>query len=354
MWAIAESGETFRLLSLFHPQARYPRVWSGDVVLLAPGPLPTVDYYLTPRLRELPAGAVRKYDSRVVNATPEQLPEGAFVIIVRHAAPAWLRLLARHRARWSGVALLMDDDLPNAWSCRELPLTYALWTSGRYWRSHRLLAAVCDRLWVSNTRLQARYADRGAQVVTPMEPYPLPPASPSGTRRWAYLGTRTHQREIDWLLPVVAAVQARSALFGFELFGDARVARQFARVPRARVLPPRPWPEFVQYCRTTRLAVGVAPLLPGGFNALRSGVKLFDITRCGAAAVLSRVAPYAPELEEVAAALLPNDPDAWVTAISGLLNDDERRIAAHARAAAWVAQAGRETDLLQMMRERVG
>ena len=35
----------------------------------------------------------------------------------------------------------MDDDIPAAWSCGELPLPYRMWTSGRYWRVHRLLAA---------------------------------------------------------------------------------------------------------------------------------------------------------------------------------------------------------------------
>lgn len=341
------------LLSLFRPQARYAREWSGSVAVLAPGPLPTVDYYLTPRLRALPAGTLRRFDSRVFDAAAERLPEGSFVVIVRHAEPAWLRMLARHQARWSGVAFLMDDDIPAAWSCGELPLPYRMWTSGRYWRVHRLLAAVCDRLWVSNARLQAHYANCGAQVLTPMEPYPLQPASPSGTRRWAYLGTHIHQREIDWLLPVVAAVQARSALYGFELFGDARVARQFSRVPRVRVRAPRPWPEFVHYCRSAQLAVGVAPLLPGHFNAMRTHVKQFDITRCGAAGVFTRAEPYAPALDGVAGALLPNDAAAWVDAIIDLLEDDQRRIAAHARGAAWVAQAGSETDLLQMMRERV-
>ncbi|MGE0558040.1 MAG: hypothetical protein AB7O69_07185 [Burkholderiales bacterium] len=341
------------LLSLFRPQARYTRDWSGSVAVLAPGPLPTVDYYLTPRLRVLPAGTLRRFDSLVPDAAADQLPEGTFVVIVRHAEPAWLRLLARHRARWSGVAFLMDDDIPAAWSCAELPLAYRLWTSSRYWRSKGLLAAVCDRIWVSNARLQAAYPDVLSRVLPPMEPFGAGVPAPRGTRRWAYLGTHTHRREIDWLLPVVAAVQARSALYGFELFGDARIARQFSRVPRVRVREPRPWPEFVHYCSSAQLAVGVAPLLPGHFNAMRTHVKQFDITRCGAAGVFTLAEPYAPALDGVAGALLQNEPAAWIEAIVALLDDDDRRIACHARAAAWVAQAGHEVDLPALLRERV-
>ena len=341
------------LLSLFRPQARYRQDWSGAVVVLAPGPLPTVDYYLTPRLRGLPAGAVRLFDSRLPAAAAEQLPEGAFVIIVRHAAPDWLRLLARHRARWSGVAFLMDDDIPAAWLCTELPLDYRLWTSGRYARIHSLLAAVCDRVWVANERLQARYAESGAREITPQEPYAPQPAAPVGTRRWTYLGTRTHQREIDWLAPVVAAVQAHSAQYTFELFGDARVARQFAQVPRVRVLAPRPWPAFVQHCQSAQVAVGVAPLLPGRFNAMRTHVKAFDITRCGAAGVFTRCAPFAPALDDVAV-LLPNDPALWIAEIRRLLEDDAARQALHQRASAWAARAGADVALEPLIRERVG
>lgn len=338
---------------MFRPRARYARDWSGVVAVLAPGALPTVDYYLTPRLRGLPAGSVYRFNSMTAESSASSLPDGTFVVIVRHAAPAWLRWLARHRGRWSGVAFLMDDDIPAAWTCGELPLGYRLWTSGRHARVRGLLAAVCDRVWMSNARLQARYPESEARVLPPIEPFGQRPASPPGTRRWAYLGTHVHRREIEWLLPVVNAVQMRSEAFEFELFGAGRVERRFAALPRVRVRAPRPWPEFLRYCVSAQLAVGVAPLLPGRFNAMRTHVKLFDITRCGAAALLSRAEPYGPELEEVAAALLPNDPATWIDAITELLEDDTRRGAVHARAAAWVDQAGREVDLSAWMRERL-
>jgi len=338
---------------MFQPRARYAREWSGSVAILAPGPLPTVDYYVKPRLRVLQERAVHQFDSRTFDEAAETLSPGTFFVIVRHASPGWLRWLAAEPARWSGVAYLMDDDIPAAWSCRELPLDYRLWTSGRYAWVRRHLEKVCDRVWVSNDRLQARYAAVKPQVLPPLEPFAPQAAAPRGNRRWAYLGSRIHQQEIKWLLPVVAAVQVRSPDYEFEIFGDKKTAKRFSQIPRVNVLAPRPWPEFATYCQSTEIAVGVAPLFPGRFNAMRSEVKIFDITRCGAAGIFTQVSPYVPALNDVAAALLSNDPDAWIEAIVGLLENDDRRLACFARAALWVERAGRDVDLIARIRDRV-
>jgi glycosyltransferase involved in cell wall biosynthesis len=338
---------------MFQPRARYTRDWSGSVAILAPGPLPTVDYYVSPRLRALPERAVHQFDSRTFDSVAEALPAGTFFIIVRHAGAGWLRWLAAEPARWSGVAYLMDDDIPGAWACRELPLDYRLWTSGRYAWVRRSLEKVCDRVWVSNNRLQARYAVIKPQVLPPLEPFAPRSAAPRGNRRWTYLGTRIHQQEIKWLLPIVAAVQARSPDYEFYIFGDKKIEKWFIRIPRVNVLSPRPWPEFASHCQSSEIAVGVAPLLPGRFNAMRSEVKVFDITRCGATGIFTQVSPYVPALKDVAAALLPNDPAAWVDAIISLLEDDDRRMACFASAAAWVERAGSDVDLIALIRDRV-
>ena len=338
---------------MFQPSARYSREWSGSIAVLAPGPLPTVDYYIKPRLSALPEPSVRQFDSRVFDEAAQSLPPGTFVIIVRHAAPGWLRWLASDSLRWSGVAFLMDDDIPSAWTCRELPLDYRLWTSGRYALVRRHLEKVCDRVWVSNDRLQARYAAVKPEVLPPREPFTPRAAAPRGNRRWTYLGTRIHQLEILWLLPVVAAVQARSPDYEFEIFGDKKIKKRFSHIPRVRVLSPRPWPEFVTHCQSADVAVGVAPLLSGSFNAMRSEVKIFDITRCGAVGIFTREPPYFPALDGIAAALLPNDPAAWVETIVDLLEGDDRRLACFERAAKWVERAGCDVDLTTLIRDRV-
>lgn len=312
-----------RLESYIEPSA-------GDVVVLAPGDIPTVDYYLTPRLQGL---YHRRIDARSFDATAASvLQKGAFVVIVRHASRRWLQAVRRVRDRLSGVAYLMDDDIPAAWRCRDIPLDYGLWTSGRYWAVRDRLAQVCDRVWVSTSVLQARHPQ--AQLLPPLPYLTSRPPAPAGTRRWGYHGTRIHERELRWLLPVVEVVQKSVPQAEFEVFGGPKVARWFAHVPRVRVLPPLTWPDYVQHALSSNLAVGVAPLLAGKFNAARSYTKAFDILRCGAAGVFSARTPYTA-LPQDAAVLLPDETQAWAGAIIRLLRDDDARIERYQRMKAW-------------------
>lgn len=337
---------------LFSPRGKYDCDWSGELLVLSPGRTPTVDYYLAARLRRLQSASVRFVDASVEAPGAMQLGKGVFVVIVRHVSRGWLRFLRQERASLSGVAYLMDDDIPSAWLCRELPVDYRFWTTGRYMMIQGMLADVCDRIWVSTERLQSRYGRRGASRLGPMEPELPRAAAPSGTRRWGYHGTRTHEREIRWLLPVVEAVQAAAPDHEFEIFGNARIARWFAHVPRVHVLPPRPWSAYLAHCRSSNLAVGVAPLLPGRFNAVRSWVKIFDITRCGAVGVFSDREPYAPGLEGVGAALLANEQSLWSAEIVRLLANDDLRLACYDRASKWVARQGNKEDLPCLIREK--
>lgn len=306
----------------FTPAARYDAPWSDTVLVLAPGSIPTVDYYVSPRLAGLTTDRLLRADSRS-GAPCSAPPAGTFVVIVRHAGMAWLDWLGHHRASLSGVAYLMDDDIPGAWHCRDVPLDYALWTSGRYWRTRGRLAEVCDRLWVSTPELARRYP--GAVVIPPLPFEVEGEAAPMRCRRWGYHGTRVHHRELRWLVPIVEAVQQAVPEAEFEVFGGASVRRLFANVPRVTVRPPLPWPDYVVHCRQSPLAVGLAPLLPGYFNAARSQTKLFDILRCGAVGLFSDRALYAEVLGGSGVVLLPDDHKQWIEWSVRLLQDDDLR-----------------------------
>lgn len=329
---------------LFGPRAVYHAAWSGHVAVLAPGAIPTVDYYLTPRLQGV---AYSRFDARVFDAAALALPPGTFVVIVRHAAPVWLRFLEGESARWSGVAYLMDDDIPAAWHCRDVPLDYGFWTSGRYLRIARLLPLVCDRIWVSTAALQARYP--GTHVVPPLPFAASRQPAPRGTRRWGYHGTRIHQRELRWLVPVVRLVQEAVPDAEFEVFEGERVARLFAGIPRVRVLAPMSWPEYLAHCHNSNLAVGLAPLLPGRFNAARSPTKAFDIARCGAVGVFSEREPYLSALAGSGAALLPDDAQTWAAEIVRLLRDDALRSERYRHMARWMEEAGRDVGIAALI-----
>lgn len=318
-------------MGLFVPRAAYRTSWSGAVLILEPGRIPTTDYYLTPRLEGI---AYTRVVARRFESAAGVLASGTFVVIVRHACREWLRVLWRERESLSGVAFLLDDDIPAAWHSRDVPLDYGFWTSGRYWGVRDWLARVCDRIWVSTSSLQARYPQ--SQLLPPFPFLVDRPPAPVGTRRWGYHGTRIHEREMRWLLPVVAAVQKAVPKAEFEVFGGPKVARWFAQVPRVRVIAPLPWPDYLRHARSSNLAVGVAPLLPGRFNAMRSCSKAFDILRCGAVGVFSARTPY-DELPVDGAFLAPDDKEVWVEAIKRLLLDDDERIWRYQRMLTWAA-----------------
>lgn len=334
--------------SLFQPRAIYHAAWGGHVAVLAPGAIPTVDYYLTPRLQGV---AHSRFDARAFDAAALKLPPGTFVVIVRHAAPEWLQFLKRESARWSGVSYLMDDDIPAAWHCRDVPLDYGLWTSGRYLRIARLLPLVCDRIWVSTPALRARYP--GTRVVPPLPFAASRQPAPGGTRRWGYHGTRIHQRELLWLVPVVRIVQEAVPDAEFEVFGGERVAKLFGGISRVRLRAPVSWPEYLAYCDNSNLAVGLAPLLPGRFNAVRSHTKAFDIARCGAVGVFSEREPYRTALAGSGAILLPDDTQAWAAEIVRLLLDDELRSECYRRMAQWMVEVGRDADIAALINNTV-
>lgn len=337
-------------MRIFRPQAHYGRLWSGDVLVFSPGHIPTVDFYIRSRLLDGGAVAFRHIDTGNFCSDGLEAPSGAFVVIVRHAGSESLRFIAAHRDRWSGVAYLIDDDIPAAWRCSDVPLDYGLWTTGRYLRISRLLPRVCDRVWVSTAALQARYP--GTRVVPPLPFEPVREPAPPGIRRWAYHGTRVHGRELRWLVPIVEAVQGAVPEAEFEVFGNRGVERLFSHIPRVTVLAPRPWPEYIAHCHNSNLAVGLAPMLPGRFNAVRSHTKAFDIARCGAVGLFSDREPYATALRDSGAILLPDHRDGWVAEAIRLLRDDSLRFAFFRRMREWQDLRGTEGDIGDLIRER--
>jgi len=305
-------------------------------VVLAPGTIPTTDFYLTPRLRTVAANSLFQFDSRHLDESAKHLPVGAFVVIARHAGADWLNFLYKHRDRWSGVAFLMDDDIPGAWRSFDVPFHYGTRTTGRYLRVRHLLSRVCDRVWKSTEALRKRHAQVESVVVGPLDFDPGRAPAPPGTRRWGYHGTPVHSREIRWLLPVVAAVHQAVPEAEFEVFGNHQVKKLFAAIPRVEVKPYRTWREYLAHSRAHKLAVGVAPLLPGRFNAVRSHIKAYDIARCGAVGVFSAREPYAKAMSGSGAALLPDEPKVWAAEVIKLLLDDALRLHRFGMAREWM------------------
>lgn len=319
----------------------------SGLLVLSPGPIPTTDVYVRARIDPTPD--CRVVDTLVVPASAEPAPaQGTAVLVVRHAPRAWLAWIRRHRESLAHVSLLMDDDMPAALRARELPLGYALRTALRHAITRRGLGGFCDGVWLSTPELCARYASWRPGLCVPL--YVDGPESAAGSDAavpvYFYHGTRAHRAEIEWLIPVVREVQLRHPLAVFEVSGDASIARLFQGIPRVRVLPPMPWSSFLALRARPGSAyrVGLAPCLPTPFNAARSHVKLFDITRLGAAGIYADRAPYRTAVRDAETGVLCGDsPAEWVRNILALL-DDKPRVVAIAQAARLLARADRAAN----------
>jgi hypothetical protein len=292
------------------------------LLLLEEGRTPSGDYLLAPFLASL-GPPVERLDARLAPRAG-QIEPGDFVVVQRYLHAAWRWAIERQRGALAGLAWFLDDDLldpaalgelaaPYARKIRQLALTQRPWFEqmGAQW-------------WLATEALGAKYAEARPTVL----PFAPPPglAQPRAMVRVVYHGTASHQREIDWLRPVLAEVQRRCAHTQVELFGELPVHRAFRDLPRVAVLHPMRWENYLAYTAGQRADIGLAPLLPGVFNAGRGPVKFIDYTRQGALGLYSAVAPYEGFVRDgVDGVLLPDDPAAWVAAIVRWASDADGR-----------------------------
>lgn len=333
------------ITNLFTPNAKYHREWCGSVAIFSTGLVPTIDFYLTSRFRDAEPSSLFIFDSINFDVAAQRLPMGTFLVIVRHASAVWLQFIEEYRHLWSGVAFLMDDDIPGAVWCRDVPFDYARWTTKRYVIMKRRLTKVCDRVWLSTAALQKRYSQIDSYLIPPQFFGVVRDVSPIGTRRWGYHGTHIHKRELDWLVPIVKRVQRAEPEAEFEVFGDDKIAHKFRDIPRVTVLAPLSWNDYLKHCYASQLAVGVAPMLPGRFNVSRSYTKAFDIARCGAVGIFSESAPYAQLQECAGATLLQSNQDAWVIEVLTLLKNDDLRLSRYLKFLSWIESVSQDTNL---------
>lgn len=291
---------------------------------------PTAAYYLRPALAAAGAAVTR----RTLAAGPPEAADldGTFVLLNRYLSGPWRRALAGARHRLAGLAYFLDDDLfdPGAWA--GLPWRYRL----KLWRlagRHRAwLRAVGARVWVSTPHLAAKYAGLAPRLVPPA---PLPEALVPGEgeaagpgRRVFYHATASHRGEFAWLRPVVAALVSAEPAAEVELVGGREVVRGYAGLPGVTVVSPLPWESYRRFALWPGRGVGVAPLLPTAFNAARSHVKFFDITRSGAVGVYAAGSACAAVVTHgVDGLVAPMEPGAFAAAARELLADADRRVA---------------------------
>jgi hypothetical protein len=314
--------------------------WTGldaesHVLLVQEKINPSTDYYLMPRIRAA-ATPFRVLTGAEMPAVTEL--DNACVIFVRYIPPAWIALLQGRRKNIARVIYFMDDDLFDFSATQKMRWRYRWHLVKNAARHQAFLKKIKADIWVSNRHLQQKYS---AWSPVWIEPLPLVAVTePSVSICVFYHGSViTHKAEIEWLFPIMKAVLEQDTHIRFEVVGDATVNRLLKQLPRTMILHSMSWQNYQSFCRDTKRDIGLAPLLPGSFNQARSHTKYFDIARCGAAGIYSRVEPFAGFVRDsVDGLLLDDDPQQWIAAILQLAGEPDRCKALHHNAVERIEQ----------------
>jgi hypothetical protein len=286
-----------------------------EVVIIAPRPIPTLDYYLQGLKSAAGRPARVVFDADLASwqgaEAPQRIAPQTLVVLVRMPNPAWAPLLRAADSSLAQVVWLIDDDVLAARDDASLPLDYRLRLLSDYARFRNAFASLIDRVWVSTPALAARFPPEKVEL-RPPQPLSLP------RKRWIkafYHGSGAHRAEQEFLLPIFSAVQELTDNVVLEVVGDHSVQRLFRSVPRLRVVHPMRWPDYLVHLQSGGHDLGLVPLLDKPFNRGRAPVKVLEMMAIGCQGILSRRAPYASYEGRPGIHLVDDDPQAWVDAV---------------------------------------
>jgi len=256
----------------------------------------------------------------------DYLVDGTYVIIVRYITRKWCNILAQNADRLAGVAFLLDDLYDEILTDRTVPWRHKLEMLYLYFQHVRKLSKLCSELWVSTPKLLDHYRAPGVRLVEASFIPPVTLQRKDPLVIFYHCDIANHQAEVEWLVAIVRKVQELHAGTIFEISGDQRVAQEYRTIDRVRIVNRVSWSSYLAYASTGHFDIGLAPLLDTKFNQGRSTAKFFDITRTGAAGIYSNVPPYRDTIRNgIDGLLVDNKPDHWISAISQLVDDADRR-----------------------------
>jgi hypothetical protein len=156
-----------------------------------------------------------------------------------------------------------------------------------------------------------------------------------------YMGTYSHDADLGLALaPLRAVLRAQPEQLEFQLIGGAanhQLRRAFDGLPLRVLDQDRPvdYPGFMAwFTQTVRWDIALGPLESTPFTRCKSDIKYLDYAAIGAAALFSRVTPYAESVADgETGCLVDNTAAAWRAGLERLVADGEfrHRLAGNAR-----------------------
>ena len=203
------------------------------------------------------------------------------------------------------------------------------------------LLRLCDGVQTSTPELARRWKERGASEVAVFQNYltevpPLPPA-PRRPLTIGWAGSPGHLADWYDLSPVLqkwldAHPQVHLAVMTNELGKD------FFRLPeeRYRFAGFASLEAYLQFL--TGIDIGIAPLLPTGYNRCRSDVKFLEYASRGVAGIYQDIEPYRDSVVPLETGMLYRTHDELIQCLDRLSGDDELRSRIRQQGHQYVAQ----------------
>jgi predicted SAM-dependent methyltransferase/glycosyltransferase involved in cell wall biosynthesis len=158
----------------------------------------------------------------------------------------------------------------------------------------------------------------------------LPFSKQNKTLRILYMGTATHDIEVDFLNLVVRGIKkAYGSRVSFVMVGGT--TSQTQRSGWELCTPPlnatTNYPAFARWLLSQSWDLALAPLIDTEFNKGKSAIKLMDYSALGVPIVASSHSEYEREFAASSGvSLLPNDVESWVQKITFLIENEKERI----------------------------
>jgi len=141
----------------------------------------------------------------------------------------------------------------------------------------------------------------------------------------AYLGSIVHRSDLVFVLPAVGRLLDLHPNMRFHVPARHRLPAEFENHPRVQRIPGVGWTAYRKQIVGRRFHIALYPLLDTPFNRARSANKLIEHAVVGTAPVYSSCWSEAQNAAEYGAGcLIPNDREAWVQGLSGLIENPDR------------------------------
>lgn len=309
-------------------------------IVLTWGENPTYDYYIRPRLGDMPTMMIdiSGHGSR----SDLDLRPGDYVLICRYLTHRWAHHIAK-APDLAGVGLLFDDDYVAFLADRSIPLLYRLDVLRRTVLPLRAIRMRTTDILVSTETLRDRFYEAQATVLQPspsysdLDPMPRPVQGPI---RIAFHAQLSHLADHALAADIARGLAGNPRDLIFDVIGPPKAKRLWENVPFAQFRDELAWPVYRQHSRKIGADILIAPMLDTPLNQARSPTKAIDAVRMGAAAIFSRARPYQALGES--AVLVDGSSEAWRSALHSLINDRDELVRRASRLRAevtsWIAR----------------